>query len=99
MGLHDPLEIVRDQVAHRGPQSCFQLLQESVSGCLHDSEQFLEAGVQVHPHHLVYPGKLGHEELSQDPVHLPHCSCIVDCLEVELVYFLHRFLCSLMVLS
>ena len=99
MGLYDLLEIVGDRVAHQGSQSCFQLLQESISRCLHDSEQLLEASVQIRPHHLVYPGKLGHEDFCQDLVYLPHCSCIVDCLEVQGVYFLHHFLHSLMVLS
>ena len=99
MGLHDSLEIVGDQVAHRGPQSCFQLLQENTSGRLYDSEKFLEAGVQIHSHHLVYSSKLSHEELCQDPVHLPHHSCIVDCLEVEGSYFLHCFLLFLAILS
>ena len=99
MGLHDSSEIAGDQVAHCGPQSCFQLLQENISRCLYDREKFMEAGVQIRSHHLVYSSKLSHEELCQDPVHLPHRSCIVDCLEPEGAYFLHCFLCSLTILS
>ena len=98
VGLHDLLKIVGDQVAHCGPQSCLQFLQENTSGRLYDSEKFLEAGVQIRSHYLVYSSKLSHEELRQDSVHLPHCSCIVDCLEVEGAYFLHCFLHSLAVL-
>ena len=98
MSLHDSLEIVGDQVAHRGPQSCFQLLQESISRRFYDSEKLSETGVQVCSHHLVYSNKLSHEELRQDPVHLSHCPGIVDHLEVEGAYFLHCFLRSLVVL-
>ena len=98
MRFHYSLKIVGDQVAHRGPKSCFQLPQESLSRCLHDSEQFSEAGIQVLPHHLVYSSKLGHEKLCQDPVYLPHCPCIVDCLKMEGPYFLHCFLHFLTVL-
>ena len=82
MGFHDSLKIVRDQVAHCEPKSCFQLLQENLSRCLHDGEQFLEAGIQVRPHHLVYSSKLGHEKLCQDqglPASLPlHCRLLGD---------------------
>ena len=99
MRLHDSLEMVGDQVAHRGPQSCLQLLQENTSRCLYDGEKLLEAGVQVCSHHLVYSSKLSHEELRQDPVHLSHCPSIVDHLEVEREYFLHCLLCSLAILS
>ena len=49
MGLHNSLEVVRDQVTNSRSQGSFQLCQEGLPRLLHHREQLLEACVQVLP--------------------------------------------------